>query len=663
VKQYRTDIDGLRALAVIPVVLFHIGFAGLSGGFVGVDIFFVISGFLITMSLDEDIRAGSYSISQFYVRRIRRIFPAYFVLICIVSLFAVALQLPSDLKDYGSSMAATSVYVSNISFWLGSGDYFGLKSEFQPLLHTWSLSVEEQFYIVFPLLLIVASRSGSRTWMKAAVALCFAASLALSIRGTQAAPVAAFYLLPTRAWELLAGSLLALGVAGVPRRAMTAEVAGLAGLMLIVLPIVLYTARTPFPGLGAIPPVLGAVLILYAGMGGQQTWVGRLLSHPAPRFIGLISYSLYLWHWPIIVFARYVFLDLDLALKLAILPLAIVMATLSWRFVERPFPRPAAPVAPRRLFATTAALTCGIAAIGLVFARDGLPWRISPAIVAMADKAAYQGPPRTCGGAYQKRRTLATLCVRGTPGAVPDLLVIGDSHADALAQSVFEAADEAGHAGYQISDTGYRPLLGYAKVGEEAKYRYLNHLAVALLDSHPAVRTIVIPAYWHQAVSIDSYVDPTNARVAGAVAVEAGFGALLKRYPDRRFLFVLPSAHSLTFGGDAAARATMFGRTAFHPAIPRAIFEAEQADYAPILARLKRDPRVRVLRMSDALCDATVCHGDLAGALAYSDDNHPSYAAAERVKPALGRYLRRDLPTVQVAAPQLILPPLPAPPR
>nr|WP_276593056.1 SGNH hydrolase domain-containing protein [Sphingomonas sp. GC_Shp_3] len=280
----------------------------------------------------------------------------------------------------------------------------------------------------------------------------------------------------------------------------------------------------------------------------------------------------------------------------------------------------------------------------------------------MADKATYQGPPRTCGGAYQKRRTLATLCVRGTPGVTPDLLVIGDSHADALAQSVFEAADEAGHAGYQISDTGYRPLLGYAKVGEEAKYRYLNRLAVALLDSHPAVRTIVIPAYWHQAVSIDSYVGPADTRVAGAVGVEAGFVALLKRYPNRRFLFLLPAAHSLTFGGDAAARATLFGRAPFHPAVPRALFDAEQAEYAPILARLKTDPRVHVLRMSDTLCDATLCHGDLAGALAYSDDNHPSYAAAERVKPALTRYFRHGTQAMQVAAVRFTLPPLLLPP-
>jgi peptidoglycan/LPS O-acetylase OafA/YrhL len=638
---FRADIEGLRALAIIPVVLFHVGLGGFAGGFVGVDVFFVISGFLITASLDNDIRRGVYSIANFYVRRIRRIFPAYVALICVASLFAVALQLPSDLKDYGASMAATAVYVSNITFWQNSGDYFGVKSEFQPLLHTWSLAVEEQFYIVFPVLLVVAARSGKRAWTLGVVGLCFVASLALGIHMTQTAPVASFFLLPSRAWELLAGSLLALGVAGAPRRAAIAEAAGASGLALIVVPILLYSAATPFPGLAAVPPVLGAALILYAGMGERQTSVGRLLSHPGLRFFGLISYSLYLWHWPIIVFLRYVFLDLDLTLKLAVLPLSVVAATVSWRFVERPFRRPGAKIAPRRLFLATAAVTCAIAATGLAFARDGLPWRASPRILQLADKATYQGPARTCGNAFKLRRTLATLCVRGTPGAVPDLLVIGDSHADAFAQTVFDAAAQAGRAGYQISDTGYRPLPGFEKVGEEVKYRYLNQLAVGLLDSHPAIHTIVVPIYWHQAVSVDSYRTPSGARVSGAAAVEAGLSGLLARYPGRRFLFVLPAAHSLAFGGSAAARAAWYGRTGFHPAVPRAAFDAEQAAYAPIVARLSHDRRVSVLRMSDLLCDAALCHGDFADGLAYSDDNHPSYVATERLRPAIAAYLLR----------------------
>jgi peptidoglycan/LPS O-acetylase OafA/YrhL len=637
---FRPDIEGLRALAVLPVVLFHIGIAGFSGGFIGVDIFFVISGFLITMSLDKDIGRGVYSIATFYVRRIRRIVPAYVVLICVTSLCAVALQLPADLKDYGSSMAATAVYASNVAFWRDSGDYFGVKSELQPLLHTWSLSVEEQFYIVFPIALAAVARLGDRRWTKLAVGACFLASLALGIRLTQTAPVASFYLLPGRAWELLAGALLALGIAGVPRRAVIAETASATGLLLIVLPVFLYSAQTPFPGLAAIPPVLGAALILYAGMGARTTLVARLLSHPLPRFFGLISYSLYLWHWPIIVFLRYVFFDLDPALKLAILPLAVVAATLSWRFVEQPFRRPRAPATPRRLFLVTAALTCGIAATGLAFARDGLPWRVPANIVTMADKATYQGPPRTCGGAFKQHRTLATLCVRGAAGATPDLLVVGDSHADAFAQTVFEAAQQAGRAGYQISDTGYRPLLGYEKIGEEAKYRALNRLVAQVLDRHPAIRTIVVPAYWQQAVGIDTYRDAASARVAGATAVSAGFAALIARYPGRRFLFILPAAHALSFGGSPAARAAWYGRTPFHPSVPRATFEAEQAGYAPIVTRLLRDRQVDVLRMSDLLCDAKVCHGDFAGGLAYSDDNHPSYASAERLRPALLRYLK-----------------------
>lgn len=639
-KFYRKDIDGLRSLAIIPVLFFHAGFQIVSGGFVGVDVFFVISGFLITSTLLADMEARQYSITHFYERRIRRIMPAFVVLVLCVGMAGLMLQLPSDLSDLGSSIWSAAVFISNIFFWNESGDYFGIKSEFQPLLHTWSLSVEEQFYVIFPIVLLIAVKSRKRPVLLGLLLAGFVVSFAASIYGVAKAPVATFYLLPTRAWELLAGSLLAARLVRPASGRWVAGIEAAAGVLLILVPVFLYDARTPFPGLAALPPVLGAALILHAGMGQAPTAVARLLSQPVPRFFGLISYSLYLWHWPIIVFARYYLIELDLFDRCCIVIASIAMATLSWHFVERPFRRRDAVMTRRPLFVLTGSAIAASALAGVVMAQDGLPSRVPADIVKMADKGTYHGPGRECGSAFAERKKIADLCLRGATRQPADFLVIGDSHADALAAAVFEAGAKAGHAGYQLTDTGYRPVIGFVKKGEEAKYSYINKMATKLLDSRPDITRIVVPIYWHQAVGVDSYVDGNGRPVSGAEGVRLGLEELLRRYPDRQFLFILPSAHSLAFGGNAAARATWFGHVPFNPTLPRAAFDSEAREYMPIVDTLAADPRVKVIRLADALCDRQSCHGRLAdGQLAYADDNHVSYRASRVLVPAVAQFL------------------------
>ncbi|MET0239887.1 MAG: acyltransferase family protein [Sphingobium sp.] len=639
VKVYRTDIDGLRSLAILPVVLFHAGFSAFPGGFVGVDVFFVISGFLITSSLMDDIDAGKYSIASFYERRIRRIFPAFIAVIAAVALLGFSLQLPDDLKDLGTSIWAACLFVSNISFWMGSGDYFGTKSEFQPLLHTWSLSVEEQFYIFFPIFLFVAVKLGRRYVMPLLIVSVFLLSLGASIVATQMSPVANFYLLPTRAWELLAGSLLAIGIIPVPGRKVQAEVEALAGLALIILPVFLYNSRTAFPGLTAIPPVLGAALVIHAGMANHQTFVANLLSRPVPRFFGLISYSLYLWHWPVIVFSRYYLLELGLVQSFAIVAGSTLLATLSWRYVERPFRKRDAVFTRAPLFAATAALLLLASGTGLVFARNGLPYRVPADIIQMADKKSYHGPWRACGGTYQRRATLEEVCVKGAAGARPDLLIVGDSHAEALAAATFEAAARLGRSGFQVTDTGYRPTLGYEKVGEEKKYHYLNKLVIDLLTRNPQVKDVIVPAYWHQAAGIDQYRDADGRVVSGVAGMEAGLGLLAARYPDKQFLLVLPAAHSLAFGGSALARATWYGRLPFQPVVERAVFDAEAREYAAAINALKRYPNIRTFGLDQYFCDRSICRGSMNGLSLYSDDNHLSYAASRMAVPDFVNFL------------------------
>jgi peptidoglycan/LPS O-acetylase OafA/YrhL len=330
--KYRAEIDGLRALAVMPVILFHAGFEFFSGGFVGVDVFFVISGYLITTILIEDIEKKQFSILNFYERRARRILPALFFVLLICIPFAWMWMLPSQMKDFSQSLVAVSLFASNILFWRESG-YFDAAAEEKPLLHTWSLAVEEQYYVLFPIFLILAWRFGKNRvfWMIVVMA---AISLLLSEWGWRNKPNANFFLAPTRAWELFAGSIAAFVVQ--KRGVQKNDALSLLGLSGIVFSIFAYDESTPFPSVYALVPVLGVVLlILYAD---KDTLAAKLLSTKAFVGIGLISYSAYLWHQPLFAFARIRQVEhpsptLMLTLSLA----SIAFAFVSWMYVEKPF--------------------------------------------------------------------------------------------------------------------------------------------------------------------------------------------------------------------------------------------------------------------------------------------------------------------------------------
>ena len=330
--KYRAEIDGLRALAVIPVILFHAGFELFSGGFVGVDVFFVISGYLITTILIEDIEKNRFSLTSFYERRARRILPALFFVMFICIPFAWMWMLPSQMKDFSQSLIAVSFFASNILFWRESG-YFDAAAEEKPLLHTWSLAVEEQYYVLFPIFLFFTWRFGKNKvfWM---IVVFAAISLALSEWGWRNRATANFYLAPTRVWEILAGSIAAFVV---QKRGVQANNSlSLLGLAAILFSIFAYDENTPFPSVYALVPVVGVVfLVLFAE---KETLAAKLLSTKALVGIGLISYSAYLWHQPLFAFARIrspEHLSLTLMSSLAIA--SIILAWVSWKFVEKPF--------------------------------------------------------------------------------------------------------------------------------------------------------------------------------------------------------------------------------------------------------------------------------------------------------------------------------------
>ena len=381
--KYRPDIDGLRAVAVLPVLFYHLGISLTPGGFVGVDIFFVISGYLITGLISAEMHEGTYSIRNFYVRRARRIFPALFFMCAVTALFVLLFCLPSDAKRFSSSLAAATLFGSNVYFYL-TADYFGAAAETQPLLHTWSLAVEEQFYIVFPLILLLVRRYFGQRERQVMVVLALL-SLALSIWLVRTDQAGAFYLLHSRAWELLLGALLALGTFPAIRSRLLAGALGILGLALIAGSVLLYREAMPFPGLAALAPCIGAALLIHTGKDASLL-SARALSLAPVRFIGLISYSLYLWHWPIDVIARYFAFwygwDPDLKLhKLALLALSFGAAILSWHYVEKPFRQ-----RPYRL-GSTAILSASAATMALLVIAAGVVYPLSQRFWQMPERA------------------------------------------------------------------------------------------------------------------------------------------------------------------------------------------------------------------------------------------------------------------------------------
>lgn len=343
--QYRAEIDGLRSIAVVPVILYHAGFTLFSGGFVGVDIFFVISGYLITTILIEAFEDANFSIAKFYEQRARRLLPAFFVILLFCFVGSWIWMIPSQSEELSRSMIATLLFVANIYFWQQT-DYFAPDSDLNPLLHMWSLSVEEQFYLIFPILLLILWKYGSPRTAVIIIAAITLASLGLSEFAWRTMPVANFYLLPTRAWELGLGALCAIWLRG--RTQTGSELGAGTGIIMILVAILYYDATTPFPSAYALLPVLGTCCIILFASG--STLVGRFLSLRGAVGIGLISYSAYLWHQPLLAFARV--RDASDAPSYWVMGtlvlLSFALAAMTWAWVEQPFRHRERPLLPGR---------------------------------------------------------------------------------------------------------------------------------------------------------------------------------------------------------------------------------------------------------------------------------------------------------------------------
>jgi peptidoglycan/LPS O-acetylase OafA/YrhL len=490
---YRADIDGLRCLAVVPVILYHFGIPGFGGGYVGVDIFFVISGYLITGIIEGEIARGDFSILRFYERRVRRILPALFTMLATATVVGFWLLLPADLISFARSAVWTIFFVSNYGFWKETG-YFDALASTKPLLHTWSLAVEEQFYLFFPPLLMVL-RNWQRPRLLIVMACLTLASLALCLRLVAPHPSLVFFWGPTRVWELGIGAVLALTAVRVHSRAWRELFAGV-GLAMILVAVTCFSNNRPPFMLNLLVPCLGAALLLHTGSAGPSTLAARLLGLRPVVFLGVISYSLYLWHWPIFVYRLYVSPhDLRAWDAAPMLLASFLLAALSWRYIERPFRGNSGIFTRARLFqfASLAALLLVASSAGL-YATNGFAQRLSPRVRKLLAVRADVKPDRCTTFDLAELRT-TPMCEFGSADTrAPKFVLWGDSHAGAIEAGLADWGRRHDFTGQLSEHPGCIPLLG-VRVSPGENCDAINAIEVKKIMASDA-HVVVLDGLW-----------------------------------------------------------------------------------------------------------------------------------------------------------------------
>lgn len=615
--KYRADIDGLRAIAVCSVLLFHAGFGFAPGGFVGVDVFFVISGYLITSIILSEVDRGQFSFLNFYERRIRRIAPALTVVVTVSIAIGWFVLTPYDYRHFGRSVIAAAAFYSNFYFESKTG-YFAPAAETQPLLHTWSLGVEEQFYLLAPgfILLLARFRQLRNPLFMGVLGLSFA----ISAYGVAEGRSSAFYLLPSRAFELMIGMALALGILPPIRRIGLRQAAGAGGLALIIIAVCFYSAEMAFPGAAALLPCLGAALLIQSGC-AEDTGTYRLLAVKPMVFVGKVSYSLYLWHWPLLAYAAYEFEEaLQPHHRLVLLGLAFALSVLTYVWVEQPVRR--GRLFPTRLSvysAGTASLLCCLAFTAITDVTRGLPERLSPEAAAFA--RALPGKYATLSECLPASPAGTCLIGNADVAIQPTFVLWGDSHSRMLSKALADVARKNGMVGYAVITSGCPPVLvpnGFGGAAEECAQSARQFLEI--INSEPQIQNIILASRW---------------RVYAGKLPDDSFGqAVLEtvhrvRGPGRTVTIIGPVAELPFHLPKTMTKALMRGEERDF-SVPFAAFKAQQSATLETLGELDWLPRIRVLYPHFTLCHAERCRTVENGQPLYVDSNHlsPRGAAA-----------------------------------
>ncbi|QHQ34285.1 acyltransferase family protein [Algicella marina] len=660
---HRKEIDGLRSIAVLAVVLYHFGVPGLSGGFVGVDVFFVISGFLIGAILLKELgETGRISLARFYSRRFRRLAPAFFAMVAVTALVAYFIVLPFELREFGKTVIASTVYLSNVYFY-GQSGYFDSASEEKFLLHTWSLSVEEQFYVFLPLCLLLFCR---RTrWVLPVLCIFFAASLAANLIFTPLSHSAAFFLFPFRAWEMLAGVLLAAWGLHKGETWAHGAWASWAGLVLVVGGILLIKPGEAFPGFQVIAPVAGTALLIWNGKGNNP--VNRLLSMRGPVFIGLLSYSLYLWHWPILTLSLYWSVEYSGPMEMITwLAFTGIVSWASWRFIEAPvrqLPLKRYSV----IFGAAATGSITALAIGAVFYKgEGLPERFSPAVQThiRASQDFLQDWSRCTVPANGPFEGIE-ICPVG-PEGTPTFLAWGDSHLRALKEGLDLAAHEAERPGLIIWKAGCPPFFDIEKEEntatrfENASCRIQNDQIRRALASEDNLTDVLLVGRWSYYAEGTGTGDGVEERIALSGAdgsalegndtpylaglrhtliemVGMGKGVFLLRQPPE-----IPHYSSVRVARATAHRRIDAGETDMIINVPRSSVEARVATSEAPFDTLSSDGLATILDSWPWFCGDAACSAVVGDQAVYFDNNHITNTGAIHLRGVLAPLFERD---------------------
>ena len=644
--KYRADIDGLRAIAVLAVVLFHAGL-GVSGGFVGVDVFFVISGFLITSLILKDLYCGNFSIVEFWERRARRIFPALAVVVIATLIAGWFLMLPFGLQVIGQSAVALTVFASNIQFWRTSG-YFDPAAEENPLLHTWSLSVEEQFYLVVPLLLLLVFALRFQRRLGLILGLGVVASLLVSVYYLDRDPKGAFYLLPSRAWELGTGSLLVLA-RPVSNSALRGFMAWL-GLASVLYACFFYDAHTDFPGLAAIIPVMGTALLIWAGMTcddaneSKPKLVQRFLETKLLVGIGLLSYSFYLWHWPFFAFHRYLFSDSpSVPLALGYIILALLISIASLRYIERPFRERRFAPSRKKVFLFTGLVSLLIMMAGLsLWKTRGIPARL-PAEVALFDATKGDAFFQNSRSFIDKEKSIALLGAKNKPCK---LMVWGDSHAGVLLSMIDEICHENNISALAATKGQHPPVMEWSGADPASFQHAIKTQYADKVMSH--IRRLVQSGELEHVLLVfrwNYYLEDVPRAADDDVPVAGFQGALIKTVKtlEQLGLEVSVLLEVPDFGVHVPkAVALHHWRGLPEPRLSQQQHIERQGFYMPLIKRLQAEtPNVHLIDASPYFIskDGQISFIDEQGLLLYRDDHHLTEHASMRLKPLFEKLL------------------------
>ena len=660
---YRADIDGLRALAVLAVVLFHADM-GLPGGYVGVDVFFVISGYLITRLIAADLDRGTFSLADFWNRRLRRIWPAALAVTGVVLVAGWLIMLPYDLRLLGGDALAQVTMLANVRYWKGT-DYFNASVDLRPLLHTWSLAVEEQFYVLFPLVMMGLWRFDRRLriGMLAVVAL---ASLLASVLCIGPRPMAVFYLLPFRAWEMLCGSLAALMARpawlGTPSR----HALSLIGIGAILAPCFTYCRETVFPGAAALAPCLGTVAIIAAG---ETACVNRFLSVEPLRRVGLASYSIYLWHWPILAFLRYV-LGLTLTMPVTLMALAatVVAAIASYGWIETPLRRGWPARFPGRFAVVLAALSALIGGSALALWKfQGFPGRLTPEARRLL--AGEQFPHRFKFKGTMNEDAGRHLEPIGEPTSEQGIcfLLWGDSHANCVSGAIDDFAREGRVSGYAAVYDGFGPLPLVERSSGEGRHQWKSwqHGLVRWIQEHRP-RHVILVARWSMYSGV-SYADAgwranmirpsredggADPRPSGAdagreavTAMRRGLDSLLRECEaiGSTVWFVLEVPYQPVAARSGVVAVQWFGGEPSFRGVDRATHSRSVERVREALAGCE-SKSLRVIDLAEPLFDASgVSRVGGEGRFWYLDSNHVNEAATHGVLAPLIRRMMAEI--------------------